>query len=126
MRLLGWIILIGAPILAVAPATAQRYDPNYPVCLQRWGQGGGTNIDCSVTTTDDGRFRVGISIEDSSVIPETPDTSASAAKGAPSFRTFRSNTSLLLKDGQTTQFTAATDKVTGEMVRVDVTLTVVN
>jgi len=30
-----------------------------------------------------------------------------------------------LKDGQTAQFTTATDKVTGESVRVDVTLTVV-
>jgi Protein of unknown function (DUF3551) len=52
MRMLGWMILFGAPILAVAPATAQRYDPNYPVCLQRWGLGGGTNIDCSYTSLD--------------------------------------------------------------------------
>jgi Bacterial type II and III secretion system protein len=85
----------------------------------------GTNIDCSAATTDDGRFRVGLSIEDSSVIPDTADAGATAPKGWPSFRTFRSNTSLLLKDGQTTQFTAATDKVTGDIVKVDVTLTAV-
>ena len=38
MRMLRWIILAVAAILAVAPAAAQRYDPNYPVCLQKWGQ----------------------------------------------------------------------------------------
>jgi Tfp pilus assembly protein PilV len=51
MRRLRWVILLGV-IMSVAPATAQRYDPNYPVCLQRWGQGGGTNIDCSYTSLE--------------------------------------------------------------------------
>jgi hypothetical protein len=32
---------------------------------------------------------------------------------------------LVLRDGQTRQFTAATDRVTGEVVKVDVTLRVV-
>ena len=33
--------------------------------------------------------------------------------------------SAMLKDGQSTQFSAATDKVSGEVVTIDVTLTVV-
>jgi hypothetical protein len=31
----------------------------------------------------------------------------------------------MLKDGQTAQFTTATDKVSGDVIKVDVTLTVV-
>ena len=34
MRVPGWMMLAGATMLAVAPASAQRYDPRYPVCLQ--------------------------------------------------------------------------------------------
>jgi hypothetical protein len=52
VRMLRWIILVVTTILAVAPATAQRYDPHYPVCLQKWGQSGFTAIDCSYTSLD--------------------------------------------------------------------------
>ena len=84
----------------------------------------GTNIDCSAWTTDDGRFRLEITIDDSSVYPDEKDTPG-VAKGTPSFRSFRASDSILLRDGGTGQFTTATDKVSGETVRVDVTLTVV-
>jgi hypothetical protein len=55
-----------------------------------------------------------------------PDDKAmpGGAGGSPSFRSFRAINSMVLKDGQTAQFTTATDKVTGETVRIDVTLTV--
>jgi hypothetical protein len=44
----------------------------------------------------------------------------------PVMRTFRSrNNRVRLKDGQTRQLTTAVDRISGEMVRVDVTLTVV-
>jgi hypothetical protein len=33
--------------------------------------------------------------------------------------------SLVLKDGQSSQFTAAADKVNGEMIKADVTISVV-
>jgi len=36
-------------VLAAAPARAQTYDPNYPVCLQTYALGG-SNIDCSFTS----------------------------------------------------------------------------
>ena len=38
-----------------------------------------------------------------------------------SFRSFRADESLLLKDGWSLQFTSATDKITGDVVKVDVT-----
>jgi len=84
----------------------------------------GTNIDCFTRSLDDGRFRVDISIDDSSVYPEEK-TATNATSGNPTFRSFRASDSMVLKDGGTAQFTAATDKVSGEVVKVDVTLTVV-
>lgn len=84
----------------------------------------GTNIDCHVWSVDDGRFRVEITIEDSSVYPDEKDIPGTA-KGNPSLRSFKASDSMLLRDGSTVQFTTATDKVSGETVRVDVTLTVV-
>jgi hypothetical protein len=83
----------------------------------------GTNIDCSATTHDDGRFRLQITIEDTSVIADAAD--ATVMKGTPSFRSFRSSEYLLIKDGQSIQFTTATDKVTGDVVKIDLTLTVI-
>ena len=83
----------------------------------------GTKIDCSVSVQDDGRFRVEITVDDTSVYPD--EKAANGQPGNPSFRSFRANDSMVLKDGQTAQFTAATDKVSGETVKIDVTLTVV-
>jgi hypothetical protein len=84
----------------------------------------GTNIDCTVMPLEDGRFKLDITVDDSSVYPEDQATPG-GSKGNPSFRSFRASDQMVLKDGATAQFTAATDKVSGEIVRVDVTLTVV-
>lgn len=84
----------------------------------------GTNIDCFASLLADGRFKVEITIDDTSIYPD--EQSAPATKGSPSFRSFRANDSMILRDGQSSQFTTATDKVNGETVKVDVTLTVVH
>jgi hypothetical protein len=78
----------------------------------------GTNIDCSATTTDDGRYSVFVGIEDSSVVERR------ANDAIPTLRNFSTQNTVVLRDGQTMQFTAAADKTTGEVVKVDVTLTV--
>ncbi len=83
----------------------------------------GTNIDCFVWPLDDGRFRLDITVDDSSVYGD--DKAGAEVKGSPTFRSFRASDSTILKDGATAQFTTATDKVSGEIVKVDVTLTVV-
>jgi type II secretory pathway component GspD/PulD (secretin) len=83
----------------------------------------GTNIDCSAKTLDGGRYLLDISLEDSWMVP---DDQNSAVKGVPQFRSFRiSNATAMLRDGQTTQLTTATEKVNGESVHVDVTMNVV-
>jgi hypothetical protein len=80
----------------------------------------GTNIDCFVRPYENGRFGLDISIEESSLY-EDPDK----RDERPSIRSFRASDSMMLKDGQSGEFTAATDKLTGEVTKVDVTLTVV-
>lgn len=81
----------------------------------------GTNIDCRTYALGDGRFAIEITVDDTSVYADesgkTPDQ--------PSFRSFRATNSMILRDGQSGQFTSAVDKVSGEVTRVDVTLTVV-
>jgi hypothetical protein len=49
IRTLALAILAIGMLSAAAPARSQTYDPNYPVCLQSYGIGGG-NIDCSYTS----------------------------------------------------------------------------
>lgn len=82
----------------------------------------GTNIDCTATTTADGKYSVAINLTDTGVQLEPKESKG--VPGVPSFRTFQSQFSLLLKDGQSATYTSATDPVTGETLKVDVTLTV--
>jgi hypothetical protein len=85
----------------------------------------GTSIDCTATAQDDGRFNVFVSVDDSSVYRSTKDGGTPTIEEMPVFRSFKSEQRLLLRDGQTRQFTAATDRVNGEVVRIEVTLRVV-
>ena len=87
----------------------------------------GTDIDCYVwRAQEDGRYRLEITISDTSVYGDGPAANDNKpTPGNPSFRSFRASDSMVLRDGQTSQFTTATDKVSGEIVKVDVTLTVV-
>ena len=45
MRTWAWTILGIGAILIAAPAQAQTYNPNYPVCIQTYGRTG-NYIDC--------------------------------------------------------------------------------
>jgi hypothetical protein len=49
MRGLGWWILAIGMIFAAPPASAQRYDPNYPVCMEVYGSDG-SRIECFFTS----------------------------------------------------------------------------
>jgi hypothetical protein len=86
----------------------------------------GTDIDCMARTIEGGLFKLDLAVSDSSVVlPEKQSTGPSATmQGIPAFRSFTSSFNLLLKDGQTAQHTAATDPISGEVIRVDVTLNV--
>jgi hypothetical protein len=87
----------------------------------------GTNIDCSAVSVPDGQYKLALTVTDSSVYfsQGTPDpTLGSITRAAPSFRSFSGKFTILLRDGQTAQYTAATDPVSGEVLKVDATLNV--
>lgn len=116
-----------------APSPAAGAPPPPPPPPQKIGpfkyQEVGTNIDCLARELDGGRFGVTVTIEDSSLYEDNQRTGEGAkvqkVEGVSSVRTFRTTTQLVLRDGQSSEFTAATDKVTGEMIKAAVTLTVI-
>lgn len=84
----------------------------------------GTNIDCSARTVEEGVFQLRLNVEDTSVYTNAQDAAIPTVGRMPVFRTFRSTNTLVLRDGQTRDFTAAADRVNGEVIRIAVTLKV--
>lgn len=96
----------------------------------------GTNIDARAAHTPEGHFLLYLNLERSWVEgdvlvpvqkpPETtvPDPHAGSFR-EPIIRNFRSELDLKLREGQTLETTMATDPVTGKVMKVDVTLSVV-
>ena len=89
----------------------------------------GTNIDCSSYTAADGYFKLNLTVTDSSVyFPDRTDptlsTAATSVVGTAAFRSFNSSFFILIRDGQTVQYTSATDQVTGQMIKIDATVNV--
>ena len=84
----------------------------------------GTNIDCTAKVFDQG-FEVRISVSDTSVYANIHDNATPTVGNMPVFRSYQSTNTLVLKDGQSREFTAATDSVSGEVIRIGVTLRVV-
>jgi hypothetical protein len=82
----------------------------------------GTNIDCSARTLEEGGFQLRLTVEDTSVYTNVQDGTTPTIGQMPVFRSFRSTNTLVLRDGQTRDFTAAADRVNGEVVRIAVTL----
>jgi hypothetical protein len=88
----------------------------------------GTNIDCGASERN-GLYQLVLSIENSSALSGVgsaarigtgPDVSL-----VPLFRRFEASLDIVLRDGQTIQTVASTDPVSGEVVKIDVTLDVV-
>lgn len=84
----------------------------------------GTNIDTRARSMGDGRFELLVSVEENSLYTDPQDTNAQTGGRLPAMRSFQASHTLILRDGQSRQFTAATDRVNGEVVRIDVTLNV--
>ena len=106
----------------ITTMSKQSGDPNAPLVPTVQYRDVGTNIDAIVTGGEEGKYKVDLTVEDSS-IDGAPGSGPVAAN--PAFRSFRVSNSLMLRDGMTTQYTTATDKVSGDIWKVDVTLTVV-
>jgi hypothetical protein len=84
----------------------------------------GNSASCRAQPADDkGRFKLDCAFDQSSV--NTPGDKTAAEGLPPVLKDFRSDVSFFLRDGQTSQLTVATDPVSGDVVKVDVTLNVV-
>jgi hypothetical protein len=106
----------------ITTMTRQSGDSNAPLVPSVQYRDVGTSIDCAATALDDGRFKLNLTVEDSSV--ETgPGTGSNATH--PAFRSFRTSDTVLLRDGQSAQYSTATDRVSGDVWKVEVTLTIV-
>lgn len=86
----------------------------------------GINMECTVSVLDDGRYALDpIAVEDSSVYEgDNPPAPVQKPLEAPFFRTRQMRGTVVLKDGETTTFYSATDPATGELIKGEVTLTV--
>jgi hypothetical protein len=90
----------------------------------------GTNVDCTVVTGPDGMYKVGLTVNDSSIYfpdPARPNTGIpppTSDTTPPAIRSFTSTFNILLRDGQTGQYTSATDQASGEVLKIDATLNV--
>ena len=86
----------------------------------------GTNIDCTARSADGGLFKLNLAVSDTSIfVPDKPGSATpNPVEGVPAFRSFTSTFNVLLKDGETAQHISATDPVSGDVLRIDVTLTV--
>jgi hypothetical protein len=89
----------------------------------------GSNLDCFAQVAEDGRYMLDLSLERSSIYPNSSEYPAASKPDEqphqPLVRQFRANLALMLRDGQTTQNTVATDPLNGHTVKVEVTLNVV-
>ena len=83
----------------------------------------GTSIDARVSLIDETACSLWVIVQDSSIF--VPPAGPANTMLAEAFRTLSIQNTWTMHDGQTAPFGLATDKVTGETVRLDVTLTVV-
>ena len=86
----------------------------------------GTNIDCEAQDVGGGVFKLVLTIEDSAIHLDRPPDSPQErqmARDVPAFRSFRSSFATVLRDGQSMQYASATDPISGEIMKIDVLLT---
>jgi hypothetical protein len=92
-------------------------------------RGVGTNIDVVCTNVDGTpaarQYRITVTIDENSIYADDVAPATAKTTGAPAFRSFKSTNTFSLRDGQSVDYTAATDRLSGEVYRVTVKLTVI-
>ncbi len=83
----------------------------------------GTNIDCSADDLGDGRYKLLLGVENSSALPGDKGAAGGLAE-YPLFRKFEITLDPILRDGQKAETVTSTDPVSGEVVKIDVSLSV--
>jgi hypothetical protein len=85
----------------------------------------GTNIDAYAVRNDETHFSVNVSVTDSSIYTADGDAKTLKSADAAAFRTYSMYNTVIMRDGQTMPFGTGTDKVSGEVLKIEVTLTVI-
>lgn len=109
------------PIAVAQSAQGDASGKTNPVSYDRIG----TEIDCFVRLAGDGRFLVELTVSDRTIYTDNEALKLTAVGMNPTLRSYRAYNAVVLRDGQSTQFPSATDRMTGEVVRIEVTLNVV-
>ena len=81
----------------------------------------GTHLSVQAGNAGNGQFTIQLTVSDSQIMSDPPD----AAIRLPRFGSFTSQNRLLLRDGQSVQYVAASDKISGDVIRLDVTMNVI-
>jgi hypothetical protein len=115
---------VPVPTTTFAPMQKDDAKPATPLTSHSY-RSVGTYIDVYAAPPVDGQHKLTITIEESSIYPAELAPPTTKTLGAPAFRTFKSNNNVALRDGQTQEFVMATDRLSGEVLRVAVKLTVV-
>jgi len=102
------------------PTTTTSSDTGKPMTSYQY-KTVGTNVDCIAIDRGEGRYQLSIGVENSSALTGV----GASVEGVPLFRRFETNLDPVLRDGQSVQTVASTDPVTGEVVKIDVTMNVV-
>lgn len=113
------------------PVASTQFGANSPVASYSL-KDIGTNIDCAAEPgTEPGVFKISLTVTDTTALPMAAILAARGGDGqlptgmpSVAFRNFTSTFNILLKDGQTAQYTSATDPVNGEVLKIDATLNV--
>jgi hypothetical protein len=102
------------------PVTSTSSDTGKPLTSYQY-KTVGTKIDCYAVDRGEGRYQLNVAVENSSALTGV----GASAEGMPLFRTFETSLDPVLRDGESVQTVASTDPVTGEVVKIDVTMNVV-
>jgi hypothetical protein len=106
------VLRVGAEVPIAGAAAGTKESPSYKSV--------GTNIRAEVTLYEDGRYLVNVNVESSS-----PYADPQEKAGRPAFRNYSLDGMAYLKDGQTAEIATATDSLTGEVIKMEVTVTAV-
>jgi hypothetical protein len=126
-----YVFVVAADTSGPAGAARIRMGVDSPIPIAIPGVSGqtvdyksiGTNIDCnSAIALSGGRYAFIISIQNTAAVA---DTAVEAKDSSPLFRRFDATFTPVLRDGQSMQTVASADPVTGEVVKIDVTMNVV-
>jgi Flp pilus assembly secretin CpaC len=102
-----------------------------PIVVQHQGsntvmfKNAGGNVSARAWALDDHRFKLALSTELGGVYPANGDTASEATEGppaAPVLRSFSTEATVTLGDGESTRLSDSADPITGETVRTEVTL----